>query len=632
MTLQKKIFVFLIISLLLTAGKTFGQNETFSLSDYQVLDSIVIQNSRIQIPFSEQNRDIQILHREAIRSMPVQSVDELLSYVGGIDVRRRGEMGAQADISINGGTFDQTLLLIDGMKIIDPQTGHLLMNIPVGLESVERIEILKGPAAAAYGINAIHGAINIVTRQPDETGLSAHVQTGSSLRKDADDGKLYAGVAAGAAASLKTDRSRHFLSIDGVHSSGHYYNTAVDYQKIFYKNRIDLGDHSLEAMGGYVHNDFGANGFYSAPVDTESNEITETALASVRGKIRVNDFWTFRPSVSYRYGHDNYILDRYHPEIYENNHYTNVFDAGLNNTFQTRAGDLGFGVEYRNNDITSNSLGSHTRNDVGVFGNYSFDRIPRLSVNLGLYANYNDEFGWDAMPSVDAGYAVTGDLRIFANAGTGMRVPTFTDMYYTGPVNIGNPALKPEKSKQIGVGAKYHRSNLRFSAEYFFRKTVDFIDWVKDELEDPWTTLNYQNVEMQGISTDVQYTILQPSGPSGWGLSFHGSYTYLDPALKKSYDQNRFSNYALENLRHQLTGSFRFSLGSRYQLVLTERYEKRINYKDYLLLAARLSGTFGDFEVFADGDNLANVQVIEAGATPMAGRWFTLGVRARWQK
>src|SRR5690606_15190860 len=130
--------------------------------------------------FSEQNRNVTILDRKVIESLPVNSVNELLAYVAGIDVRQRGPQGTQADISINGGSFDQTLVLLNGVKMTDPQSGHNMMNLPVSLEAVARIEILKGAAASVYGINAINGAINIITRQPEGTGVTANVYAGSS--------------------------------------------------------------------------------------------------------------------------------------------------------------------------------------------------------------------------------------------------------------------------------------------------------------------------------------------------------------------------------------------------------------------------------------------------------------------
>lgn len=629
MQIKTQLTALLLFSFLLTGMQSRAQKKADYFNAVESLDSVIIQNQRLQIPFARQNRNIEIVDQQTIKTMPVQSVDELLSYVSGVDVRRRGEMGAQADIAVNGGTFDQTLILLNGIKIIDPQTGHNMMMLPVSLEAVDRIEILKGPAASAYGVNAINGAINIVTKQPRKTGVMAHFYGGSSFKKDSLSNHLYTGIDAGAGIGIHTHQARHFLSLNTVQSNGHRHNTAVNNHKLFYTNRFQSGANTLEMMGGYTRHDFGANSFYSTPLDEESRERVQTTIAAVKGKIRIADGWIMRPLVNYRYSDDHYILDKYHPEIYENKHYSNAFNAELNNTFTTGFGTFGLGIEYRNNNITSKSLGNHTRNDLGIFGNYSFTLFDDLLVNAGLYINYNDQYHWHWMPSVDLGYALSSSLRVYANAATGMRQPTYTDLYYAGPVNIGNPDLEPEESWQTEAGLKYKHKNISMAAAYFYRHTDDFIDWVKEELNDPWTTLNYQKTKTHGFSAVVDYDILPQTPTADFSLLFRGSYMYLNPKLGKANDTGRYSNYALENLKHQLIGSLRIGFFNRFTLSVTQRYEKRVNYKDYVLLAARLSGNFHNFEVFADVDNLTDVQYIEAGAIPLAGTWFTLGIK--WQ-
>lgn len=615
--------------ILFFAGTFFVSTNTFAQQEY-TLDSIVIQNRRIQIPFSEQNRAITILSQKIIESMPVQSVEELLSYVAGLDIRRRGVMGSQADISLNGGTFEQTLILLNGVKIIDPQTGHNMMNLPINLDAIERIEIIKGAAASVYGINAINGAINIVTRQPDKTGVNIHAYTGTSFEKDTLNNNLYVGYGLNVNASIASENSRHYLALTTVQSNGYRHNTAIDNKKIFYSNAFAFGRNKLKMMSGYVTNEFGANGFYAAPVDKESIETLKTVIASVQGKIWISDNWAFKPGVSYRYGSDHYVLNQHKPEVYQNRHYTNVFDINLNNSFYTQIGTFGLGMEFRRGTIASNSLGEHERNNLGFFGNYNYDAIPNTSINIGLYANYNESFGWELMPSIDLGYTLSDALRLYANAGTGMRIPSFTDLYYVGAVNVGNENLKPENAWQTSIGLKYHKKRFRASAEYFYRNTDDFIDWVKDELTDPWQSRNYYRVKMQGLSLSGDYRIFETPS-SGYGLLAGLSYTYLSPEVKKT-NSDLLSHYALENLKHQLTGRLNMTFLGRFSVTLSGKYQKRISSEDYFLLAARLGATFNDFQVYIGGSNLTNIRYIEAGAVPMPGRWLSLGVKWQWWK
>lgn len=628
--MKKTIFFIIVFGIV---HSVFPQKKDSTLvQDPHKLDEIIIQNERIQIPYSKQNRDISIIDSTLIKSMPVNSISDVLSYVSGIDMRRRGAMGNQADISINGGTFDQTLVLINGMKMSDPQTGHNMMNLPINLNDVQRIEILKGSAASIYGVNAINGAINIITQHPDKTGVTAHIYTGSSFKKDTASNRLYSGLGTEFSAMLATDNTQHFLSAGLIKSNGHRYNTGINNKKIFYTNQIDLGKQNwLKTMGGLVRNDFGAHGFYSAPQDTEASDKIETAIGSIEGKFKLSKIWTFKPGFDYRYSDDHYLLDRHHPEIYENQHYNNVFNTKLNNSFHTQIGTIGFGLEWRNEKISSNSLGHHSRNNLGFFGNYNLDFIRRVTTNLGLYANYNKDSGWDWMPSIDVGYQLQKNLRLYANAGTGMRLPTYTDLYYNSPTNMGNEDLQPEKAQETAIGLKYHKSFLEVSAEYFYRNTDNFIDWVKDKPEDPWETLNYQNIKTRGLSFKTTYQLIPDNYNTGNSLETQIAYTYLNPKIKKAHS-DKLSNYALENLEHQFSTRLNFQLLTHVHFTLSGKYEKRVSYKDYFLLAARLSVALNQFEIHLDGDNLTNRAYTEAGAVPMPGRWINLGIKWQWWK
>jgi iron complex outermembrane receptor protein len=118
------------------------------------LAEIEVSAQRSPALYSQVARIVSVIERKEIESSPAQSVQDLLEYVAGVDVRQRGVEGVQADVSIRGGTFDQTLILLNGINITDPQTGHHNLNIPLSLSQIERIEILEGPAARVYGPNA----------------------------------------------------------------------------------------------------------------------------------------------------------------------------------------------------------------------------------------------------------------------------------------------------------------------------------------------------------------------------------------------------------------------------------------------------------------------------------------------
>lgn len=591
------------------------------------LNEVVVKENRLQLPFSKQNRNIWIIDKEKIKTLPARSIAELLSYISGVDVRQRGPGGLQADISIDGGTFDQSLVLINGIKVSDPQTGHNMMNLPINMDDIDHIEVLRGSASRVYGINALTGAINIVTRNPVKTGISANVFAGSSF-KDNVSGNNYYNYGVRASGNLVLNGSSHILSVGQEAGNGYRYNTAFNNHKVYYQGKYAAGKTDvIDVMAGYIHSNFGANAFYSSPGDKESEETVKTAVASVAYTTKLSDNWVIVPRISYRNNVDDYLYIKQTPDKFHNHHTTNVVDAELNNTIQTSIGTFGLGLEARTEHIKSTNLGKRNRNNAGIFGEYKFEPVERLLVNAGVYTNYNSDYGWQAFPGLDAGYNFYGNWRVFANVGTGQRLPTYTDLYYKGPTNIGNDQLKPEKSKYAEGGIKFNKDRFALNASYFVRRIDHFIDWVKTLQTDPWQPQNFSQVNTKGFTLSADYTLIPVADKTLGNVRLGLSYTNLDPGFKKTLASAVFSRYALESLRNQLGSTVSADFYKQLSLTLTARYCERISYKDYMLMDVRLAYKQKHYSIYADGANLFNVAYIEAGAVPMPGSWFTLGVK-----
>eukprot|EP01133_Synstelium_polycarpum_P003113 gene3113-3564_t len=585
MCLNKIVLPAVLLGLSLSANAQKEQPAIFQKDSVNKLNEVIVKENRIQLPFSKQNRNIWILDKEKIKSLPARSVAELLSYVSGVDVRQRGPGGQQADISIDGGTFDETLVLINGVKVSDPQTGHNMMNLPITMDDIDHIEVLRGSASRIYGINALTGAINIVTRTPQSTGLSAGVFTGSSFKKNEATGKTFANYSLQAHGNLVLKGSSHLLSLGQEAGNGYRYNTAFNNQKVYYQGKMAVGKtDQLDVMAGYTHNNFGANGFYSAPGDKESEETVKTTLASVAYNTKITENWTMVPRISYRNNVDDYLYIKQSPDKFHNHHQTNVFDAELNNTIQTKIGTFGLGLEGRTENINSTNLGKRDRTNAGLFGEYKFEPLKRLLVNVGAYANYNSDYGWQAFPGLDLGYNFYGNWRAFANLGTGQRLPTYTDLYYKGPTNIGNDQLQPEKSKYAETGVKFNQQGFAFNVSYFFRRISNFIDWVKASQTDPWQPQNFSQVDTKGFTLSADYALKSNSPDVLSGLRLGTSYTHLEPSFKTTLESAKFSRYALESLRNQVSGTLNAEFCNLLSITLTARYNQRINYKDYTVL------------------------------------------------
>ncbi|WP_316820606.1 TonB-dependent receptor plug domain-containing protein [Pedobacter gandavensis] len=596
------------------------------------LNEVMVQENRIQLPFSKQNRNIWIIDAEKIKSLPARSISELLSYVSGVDVRQRGPGGSQADISIDGGTFDETLVLINGVKVSDPQTGHNMMNLPIVMDDIDHIEVLRGSASRVYGINALTGAINIVTRKVQKTGVSANVFAGSSFKKKEGDQGIYVNNGQYASGTLALKASSHLFSVGQESGNGYRYNTAFNNQKFYYQGKINVGKaDQLDIMTGYIHNKFGANGFYAAPGDKEAEETVKTALAALAYTTKITENWTMVPRISFRNNVDDYIYTKINPALSHNHHVSNVLDAELNNTIQTTIGTFGLGLEARTEYIKSTSLGKRNRSNTGFFGEYKFEPVKNLAVNIGAYTNYNSDYGWQAFPGLDIGYQIYDNWRVYGNIGTGQRLPTYTDLYYTGKANIGNGQLVPEKSKYAEAGIKFNNAHFSGNVSYFTRRIDQFIDWVKAEISAPWQPQNYSQVNTNGLTVSGDYRWTAASDHSIINAFRLGvSYTYLDPEIKTTIPNVNFSRYALRSLKNQLSGTLTTSFCKVMDLTLAARYQDRISYKDYTVIDAKLAYKQAHYSIYVDAANLFNAQFIEAEAIPMPGNWYTLGFKLNY--
>ena len=613
--------VFACITLICSVRQGYAQLSATNL------DSVIIRDNRLQVPLRWQNRNIGILDRQAITSLPVKSVNELLSYVAGVDLRQRGPNGAQADVSIDGSTFDQVLVLINGVKISDPQTGHNMMNLALPIGAIDHVEVLRGPAARVYGVNALAGAINIVTRQPVGNEVFAQAYAGSSFQQDTASGDTYYNWGAQATASLAARNQSHMLSVAHDRGNGYRYNTAYEAYRLYYQNHITLNDkNSLDAMGAYTDNSFGASYFYAPPADAEATEEVQTALGSIAYTYRPSDRVRITPRLSYRYGKDDYIFIRQNPPVYHNIHETNVVTGEVQSTVRIGKGTLGAGAEWRHENINSSNLGKHDRDNIGIYTEYRYVFSTKLDASVGLYGNYNSDYDWQLFPGGDIGYHFLPGWKLYASGNTGQRLPTYTDLYYVGPVNIGNSQLRTEFAGYGEAGLQYQKAWVLAQGSYFYRHVSDFIDWVRLTTADPWQPQNFQAINTSGFTLQATYQLsrhLQLSDKYRIGLNLN--YTYIDQQIE--VPAGKISQYAVQALRHQLTARINGLLFNKVELNLAGRYLQRISGNDYTILDARVGYHLKQLLFYADVNNILDMQYKETGAVPMPGRWFTLGVR-----
>lgn len=617
---MKKIYLSL---LMLVCGNLYAQSNRDTVI---VIDEVVINENRFSTPVSKQNRNVYVIDQATIASLPVRSIQEILQYANGVDLRQRGPFGTQADISIDGGSFEQTVVLLNGVKVIDMQTAHNMFNLPVPVEAIERIEVIRGPAARIYGVNSLTGAINIITRKPKETAVLIESYTGSNFEKDSEntgDTFYSRGIQLGGVLS----KPRHQHSLFGSHdkSNGYRYNTGFENNKLLYLGNFQLGDsNEIATTFGYVKNGFGANGFYAAPGDRNSSEIVQTTLASVQSKHYLSKKWTLMPRLSYRYNDDDY---RYfgvsNLNAGRSRHFTHSVAAELNTSYKISSGEIGFGTEARIDDINSSNIGEHRRENFGVFAQYRTYLLEKLNVNIGTYLNYNSDYKWQMYPGIDASYEISSVFKIMGNLGTSQRIPSFTDLFLDQrPGNIGNPDLEPERAFQGELGFKITKKNLTINSYYFHRTINDFIDWTRVVQTDPWQSNNLGELVTQGLNIRSAYS-REITGKLT--LRFQLGYSYLESDFRNA-DSDLASKYLISSLKHQITNT----IGMQYSglsVLMASRFNERMSGPSYWINDLRINQSINKISVYLDAQNIFGTKYFEVGAIPLPARWLSLGVK-----
>jgi len=616
-SIQYLLWIGILFYLLIPSA--FGQED--STRTLQLKD-LIIHGNRLHTRFRESSRNISVITKKDIRQLPAQSIPEILSYVPGVDIRQRGPIGVQADIGIRGGTFEQTLLLINGIKLSDPQTGHHTMNVPINMNNIDQIEVLKGPGARIYGQNAFSGAVNFVTVLPEKKYTGLRLYGGQN------------GLFGGSVDVSFPGKFGNYISVSRDVSDGYRHNTDFKINNIFYQSELNLQGGKLEILGGYTDRKFGANGFYANPDYTEQYEKVTTSVISVGFRKETNNL-SITPRIYWRWNRDNYFFVRSEPEIYENLHNTHVGAVEVNGAWINSLGRSGFGVEYRyesilgdwvrNGEKTKSNLDGFSRDNIGIFLEHHF-KFAKVDISPGIYLNYFSEFGWNAFPGIDLGYNISPNVRIYGNVGKSYRIPTFYDMYYQSPVEQGNPDLNPEEAISYESGLRYMNSWLHAEFNVFYQNAIQLIDWVALPLSDStyvWTAANFSHVNRSGIEIACDLEMKKILGKQSPISNIMISYNYIDSDLQ---ERELTSRYLLENLKHQLILGINHKIVWEMYVDFKARFNHREGASPYWVLDSRMLWKDPKgFIAFIEATNLADVQYSEV-MTPMPGRWFRAGL------
>jgi iron complex outermembrane receptor protein len=581
-----------------------------------IISDVVVMENRIKVPLSRKPAAITVIDSAMIINSPGLSIADILQNVAGIDMRQRGVNGIQTDASIRGSSFDQVLVLINGVRMSDSQTGHHNFNLPLDPKIIDRIEVFKGPSARVFGQNAFAGAINIITKNPDNNQLNISSFAGS-----------FGLIGGSLSASLNTRTTRNHIILSSQKSDGYKYNTDYSLTNIFYQGELLTGAGSVSYMAGLTDRNFGANGFYSGPSYTEQYEEVTTSIMSVALKPRLKSSSVeMTTRLFWRRNNDHYYLRRNDPEYYHNKHLNNTAGADLNITIFSRAGITGAGIELTNSSINSSRLGYHDRKGLSLFAEHrvsAFNDI--LSLTPGLQLNHSTGFGTSFLPGIDLGFKISQKIMVYANSGYTYRVPTYTDLYYEDPGNLSNPYLEPELSLAYEVGIKSVLINsVQFQSSIFVRKSSNLIDRIKENEGDKWMPVNVRETIFRGFESN--FTLFPRSIP---GLDrfivsrVSAGYLYNNSDIVGT--ESGYSRFALDNLKNQLILSADLSYCNRLTHTINATYIERVNSKSYTVVDMKFSLNYPGFNFFCEFANLTNAVYSEIWDVTMPGFHFMAG-------
>jgi vitamin B12 transporter len=603
--------------------------------------------------WSQLTHAVSVMERSEINASPARSLDDMLEQIAGLDIRQRGSDGVQADLSIRGGSFDQVLILLNGVNITDPQTGHYSLDLPVDLQQIQRIEILQGSGARIWGSNAFSGVINIITTpEPTQQGKQFLLDlSGGSFGYFSGTGSAYLNrksLTAGGSASYK-------------HSDGYRENTDFDlfnsHIQVSYRSE-HLGGFSFQS--GYQQKSYGANSFYSFAYPNQYEQ-TKTLFTALNWEKKAGKNF-LQAQLYNRLHHDRFELFRNGENAAtwytgHNYHLTDVSGGTWKALHPSTFGKTIVGIDIRNEHILSNVLGealSSSKTDIfdkdGLFtkkANRTNYRVfadqtvylDALTLSAGLSGNYHSDFGSYFYGGMDANYRITENVQASFGLNQSFRLPTFTDLYYKSATQSSNPDLKPEKSTTYELGLTYKKHAFSASAVAFYRAGKNVIDWVKQPDSTKWVCRNETALNTSGADLTAEYQTIRGFLKSlrlSWsGLYMHKTATGYDSKYALDYLRTKINlhlEHAVFDSQHagSLSATWNCSWQDRagtYTDYTTNALKK---YAPYFLTDIRLAWHKKNTGLYTDVNNLFNTSYADLGGLTQPGRSIRAGLKLQF--
>lgn len=453
--------------------------------------TVVVTGTYQPLTLDEADRSLSLLNARSVQ-LVLDTLTDLLRLDPSLDLQERAPNGVQTDLSIRGGSFGQTLVLLNGLRLNDVQSGHHDMDIPVPLDAVSRIEVLRGSGSTMYGSDAVAGVINVIAEPPAD-GLEIRLRT--------------------AVGSFGTNQQRVSLA-DTFGKLSEQLSFSRDFSTGFIPNRdyrnlqFSSTTHYTSALGAsnltlaYMDHPFGADQFYGPYPSWEDTKTWWLGFNQALGQ-------DTEASFAYRRHSDLFVLIRDDPPVYTNHHADQSYQAALRRHHKAAANTtISYGVEGLHESIVSNNLGDHARSRAAVYAAIDFRALKRFSLSLSAREEFYREWSGEFCPTVAGGYWLSPKFKVRASASRAFRVPSYTDLYYQDPANLGNPNLLPERAWTYEAGIDWNPGGrLSGDVAVFQRRERDGIDYYRTSPTALWQALNIDSLNFTGVESALRFAI-----------------------------------------------------------------------------------------------------------------------------
>jgi len=635
--------VFQFLSLLFFTHLSFAQ------SNLQI-DTIELNSMRIPLKTHQTGKQITVMGQAEIQSLGANSIDELLQTVSGVELQSRGGFGVQGDILMRGSTFTQVIILIDGMKMNDPLTGHFNSYIPVTIAQIDRIEILRGASSAIYGADAVGGVINIITKAFSKANETEVVQSSLSLGSNQlvdMEGGFYK-----KSNKLSVTGGVHFAESKGELIEGNdqveAYNTFFDINTIGLGAKYKFSDQwSLSARSSFDSRHFNARYYYTTStfdksVETVKNYWNQISISKI-GDRQSTDF-----NFAHKYSTDKFVFSPDFPSTNEHTMQFSNFQVNHNRSLNDQL-FLNGGIQVDRRSIDSNDRGVHEDDHFGLYLNANYVLNDKLNFITSVRLDQDANYGTAISPQLNVSYQLN-KLAFRGSIGKSIRAADYTERFVSTNLldltpgrSLGNPDLLAEESwsYELGIDARL-TSKLFLQTTLFTRESSQLIDYVATNSNDILNNANLAPGEVYFFASNISDVTTQGVELSlmnefkvseRFNVKSSLGYTYVD----SSNEEEVLSVYISSHAKHIANGYLRI-LNPRFTLNLNGLYKVRnarfaenigqnLN-EDYALFNVGFTHLLVEnLDMSINVYNLFDTEYQNVLGAPMPGRWVTYGVK-----